>query len=153
MIWGQQAFGKYIKTTTALANIGPHSVGYLIIGVADSEEDAIRIQEIYDIQCQKYNNFNIFGIEHEAKKVGKSLDEYFSFIVSKIKSQPITEKFKSTLSRNIRLINYFGKSIIVITIKADEPAIYNEKYYERRGNDTIELKSSEFTTLFKRFHH
>lgn len=34
----------------------------------------------------------------------------------------------------------------------DEPVIYDERYYERRGNETIELKPSDFTALYKRFH-
>ncbi|MBU4357555.1 MAG: DUF262 domain-containing protein [Planctomycetes bacterium] len=150
----ETAFGKYIKTASAIANIGPSSVGYLIIGVADCVSDAEKIEATYGVSRQKYNNFYVFGIEHEAAKAGKSLDDYFNFVVSKIKSQPIIDDFKSQLTRNIRLINYFGKSVFVITIKSlDEPVIYGEKYYERNGNETKELKPSEFPSLFKRFHH
>lgn len=148
-----RAFGKYIKTASAIANIGPNSIGYLIIGVADSNEDAVRIRQLYDIESKRYNSFDVFGIEHEAKKLGKNLDDYFSYIISKINTQPITDEFKNNLTRNIRLINYFGKSVLICTIRSQEdPVIFGDKYYERNGNKTVELAAKEFSTLFKRFH-
>ena len=147
------AFNRFIRTSTAMANNGPGSIGYLIIGVADSESDAKRIKDFYKVDGKIYNRFYIFGVEHEAHRLGKSLDDYFSLIVSKIKNQPIQDSFKSQLNRNVRLINYYGKSIFVFKISSlDEPVIYNEKYYERNGNETIEIKSSDFSSLYKRFH-
>lgn len=42
-----KAFSNYIKTATAIANIGPKTKGYLIIGVADKTSDSNRIKDIY----------------------------------------------------------------------------------------------------------
>lgn len=105
------------------------------------------------MECITYNGFDIFGIEHEAIAIEKNLDDYFSFIISKIKNQPIPEEFISTLTRNIRLVNYFGKSVFVFTIQSlNDPVIYDEKYYERCGHETVEIPVRELGNLFKRFH-
>lgn len=103
-------------------------------------------------ECVTYNGFDVFGIGHEAAAIGKNLDDYFSFIISKIKTQPISEEFISNLTRNIRLINYFDKSVFVFTIQSlSDPVIYNEKYYERCGHETVEIPVKELVNLFKRY--
>lgn len=148
----EKAFSKYIKTATAIANIGPKTKGYLIIGVADKTSDSNRIKELHSAECVTYNGFDVFGIEHEANALSKSLDDYFSFIVAKIKVQPISEEFISNLTRNMRLVNYFGKSVFVFTIQSlSDPVIYDDKYYERNGHETVEIPVRELGNLFKRY--
>lgn len=149
----ENSFSKYIKTCTAISNLGPDTTGYLIVGVADSLADANKIKTFYNIESRTYNSFHVVGIEHEATRMGKSLDEYFSYVISKIKNQPTSDEFRNSISRHVRLINYYGKAVLVFRIKPlSEPVIFNEKYHERRGNDTVELKPADFANLYKRFH-
>ncbi len=152
--FSEKTFGNYIKTCTAIANIDCNATGYLIIGVADSESDSKKIMRKYKIDRVEYNRFFVTGVEHEAVLLNKSMDDYYNFIISKIEKQPISDEFKNLLERSVSLINYFGKTVVVIKITSlNDPVIYDQSYYERKGNRTVKVATQEFPVLFKRFHN
>jgi hypothetical protein len=145
-------FQKVIRTLTAMANIGPNTVGYVIVGIADDEEAAKRIEAIYNTTATVFNRFHITGIQGEASKYKNGLDGYFQFIIQKIASMPISEADKNQISRNIRLINYYDKSILIFQIESrNEPSIFDGKYYIRKGPNNEPIPPEEYPDLFRRF--
>jgi len=147
-----KAFSKVIKTLTAIANIGRDSVGYVIIGIADNEADRDRIKELYSSKDVQFRNFNITGIQGEAEKYHGNLDDYFHYIIQKLNNQNIEDRVKTQLGKNIRLVSYHDCSLIIFKIESGEqPYIYDDKFYCRKGPNVEEVPSSAMHELFERF--
>lgn len=145
-------FQKVIKTLTAMANHNPGAIGYVLIGIADNVKDAKRINELHAITPTVFSKFNITGIQGEAEKYHKTLDAYFQTMMQYLKKEPISETIKSQISKDIRLVRYFDKTVLVFRVKAGkEPAMYDKKYYTRNGPNTEEVMSEGFAELFRRF--
>jgi len=145
-------FLKVIKTLTSMANLGPGIAGYVIIGIADNEQVANKIKELYGFEHSKYNKFFITGIQGEASKHKNELDGYFQFIIQMVAKAPITDADKNQITRNIRLINYYDKSVIIFRIEGSkEPSLFDGKYYIRKGSNTCLIEPTEYPDLFKRF--
>jgi predicted HTH transcriptional regulator len=146
-------FDKIIKTLTAMANHSPNATGYVCVGVADNDETAKKIEDLYSVQAVEYKNFKITGIHHEAIKLQGDLDKFCRWIIQKIQEQPITETTKDSISRSIKIINYFEKDVVIFELKArkDQPTSYGEKFYQRSGSSLQEIKFQEYVELFNRF--
>ncbi|WP_287796951.1 DUF262 domain-containing protein [Idiomarina sp.] len=143
---------KVVKTLTAMANTFPNSKGYCLIGVADSQATADRYQKIYNDGYQTYSSFFITGVDSEANKHYGNIDKLFTKVVQLIKAQPISERDKDNLSRNITTVKYFDKSVVVLKIESgNEPSIYDGKYYVRHGSNVDEVLPENFGQLFARF--
>lgn len=151
--FNQKLFSKVIKTLTAMANMGPGNIGYVIVGVADNIGDAIAIENLYNIKKHKYNHFYITGIQGEANKYHKDLDSYYQKIIQLIQKEPIEDLYKTQISRNIRIINYYGHSVLIFKIMSEEqPALYSNMYFERNGANLKNIDPSQYPNLFKRFY-
>lgn len=145
-------FSKIIKTLTSMANTLPGANGYCILGVADTIETANRHKEIYGKDYITYSSFKITGVNDEAEKYSGDIDKYFTKIVQLIKNQPISDRDKDNLSRNITSVKYFDRDCIILKIEADTiPSIYDGKYYVRHGSNIDEVKPENFGDLFARF--
>ncbi|OOE51607.1 hypothetical protein BZG12_12005 [Salinivibrio kushneri] len=146
-------FSKVIKTLTAMANTLPGATGYCILGVADTKGCSERHKEIYGGNPVPYLSFRITGVNGEAEKHHGSVDKYFTKLVQLVKNQPISERDKDKISRNIASVRYFDKEIIILKIESGEtPSIYDGKYYVRHGSNVDEVKPENFSELFARFH-
>lgn len=151
--FNQDCFSKVVKTLTAMANTQKDSVGYCIIGVAENRTTADRFTALYKSQPREYSNFYICGIEDEAKQHHKGIDRYFTKIHQIVKNEPISERDKDNILRNISLIQYFDKSILIFKIESGEkPSIYNDKFYVRHGSNISEVHPAQFSDLFARFN-
>lgn len=143
---------KVFKTLTAMANHGPGNVGYVIIGIADKEEDAKRFKSIYGSDPINYEKFHITGVEEEANKHHKSVDAYFRKITQDISSEPIPDEAKNQISRDMRLVRYDDKCVLVLKIESGrEPYMYDEELYERHGNTVAKVESKHYSHVYQRF--
>lgn len=144
---------KIVKTLTAMANTFPdEGTGYCILGVADKESTAKHYKKIYKSSYQVYSNFYVTGVESEANKHFRNVDDFFTLLIQKIKEEPITEEYKDYICRNVVTVKYFDHTIILLQIKAlSEAAIYDDKFYVRHGSNVSEVKPREYSTFFARF--
>ncbi|WP_413517115.1 DUF262 domain-containing protein [Photobacterium phosphoreum] len=143
---------KIIKTLTSMVNSLPDSTGYCVIGVADSKDDAKRFESYYNEKPVKYSNFYITGVDSEAKKEHRNIDIYLKKINQIISDEPISDRDKDFICRNITTISYMGKTVIILKLEVDStPSIYNDKYYVRYGSHIEEVKPKNFGELFDRF--
>jgi hypothetical protein len=123
-----------------------------LIGVADSKATADRYQSIYNSEYVSYSSFFITGIGAEANKYHDDIDKYFTKLVQLIKNQPISDRDKDNLARNITTVRYFEKDVIILKIESDDkPSIYDGKYYVRHGSNVDEVPAENFGQLFLRF--
>lgn len=144
---------QILKTICAIANIGPKSEGYIFIGVADKEADAIRIQKLDGVQPIKVSTHSVVGIDREASSLGISLEDYCRRIVSFIKSSSLSDFLISSVLSNIDIIDYRSLSVIRIKIPSqNEISYYNDEVYERQYNNTEKVESPKaIMSIAKRF--
>jgi len=148
----EDAFAKVFRTLAAMANHGPGVTGYVIVGVSDNSATAAKLQSLYGVTPVSYQRFMITGIDHEAATLPKQLDSYFLSITQRLADSPLTQWAKDQIGRDIRLMKYFDRSLVIFKVVAgSEPCAYGGKYYERRGPNVVEVKQEEYVTLFRRF--
>lgn len=145
-------FSKIIKTLTAMANTLPKSTGYCILGIADSAKTAKAFEKRYSAKTVNYSNFWITGVDEEAQNYHQDTDVYFTLITQLIKTQPISDRDKDYIARNVTTIKYFDKTLIIFKIESGQvPSIYEKQYYVRHGSNIEEVQPENFHILFSRF--
>ncbi|MFJ5361066.1 DUF262 domain-containing protein [Pectobacterium sp. CHL-2024] len=147
-----ELFSKVIKTLTAMANTLPGATGYCVVGVADTKQSAERHKKIYGSESISYSTFYVNGIDDEAARYHKDVDTYFTMLTNLVKSEPISDRDKDYISRNISTVRYFDKTVLIFKIESDsKPSIYGSQYFVRHGSNISEILPENFSTLFSRF--
>lgn len=150
--FNEKAFHKVIKTLTSMANNGPRKKGYVIVGIADNDNDASLFESVYKVSCSTYNHYKISGIEFEAKKRHSSVSSYFTKLRDLINNQPIEDFTKDYILQNMRLINYYDKSLLVFEIEStNKPLLYDKKYYCRKASSVDEIQPENYIDLFSKY--
>ena len=152
--FNEPLFRKVVRTLSAIANQGPFSLGYVIVGIADQPSDALRYQEVYPGQeVLDFDGFKITGIDSEVMHHYKGYDDYFSRIVQKLNAiKEVDTDFRKSLGQNLRLLRYRSKTLLVFRVKGTErPVFYADRVFMRIGPTTIEAKPRDLFELFRKF--
>ncbi|QWF77272.1 hypothetical protein HUW46_00662 [Amycolatopsis sp. CA-230715] len=144
---------KILKSITAIANDGPDSVGFLVIGVADNKEDADRIRQLDGVESVSYRGYEVVGIGREAEIYGKSLKEYFDWISDKIAGAKLQDNLRTQVSSSLTLIDYHGCAVLLIKVNCSEgPFFYDDQIYERHGSGTkLVTQGDGWRRIYKKF--
>lgn len=143
---------KIVKTLTSMANEQRGAIGYVLLGVADSRDQSKLIDGKYATESKEYGGFYISGVDGEIKRNYSGSDAYLKKIVGAVKVQPVAEEVKAQVVRSIRVVRYYGKEVVVFRTKAaSEPLSFDDKYFERHGNQVIEVRGAQLAALFRRF--
>lgn len=141
-----------------MANTGKNTTGYVIVGVADKKSDSQKYERKFGTLSKQFNSFFITGVDGEIEKNYRSADEYFNKVKQAIEKEPIDSYTISYITRYMRLVNYYDKSILVLSLKSsDKPLLYNGKFYERRAANVHEIVEdnevlpNDMIGLFERF--
>lgn len=148
----EDSFEKILKTLVAIANLRKGVTGYVIVGIAEDEKTAIRVQSITGETPVKFENFFVTGIQHDSAVLGKDLDQLFQMITDKIRSSEISEPLRDFLARQVKLVRYYDKAILILESAAQaEPSHIQGRYFIRHGNQLVEVRSENYGELFRRF--
>jgi hypothetical protein len=148
----EDSFEKILKTCVGIANIRRDGRGYVLVGVVDKAATAQRVEALYGIAARPYDRFYITGVEHEAKALGKNLDQLFQQITEKIKASPVSDSLKGYLARNLKPIRYFDYTIFIFDVQAQtDPSHYGGAYYERNGAQLDLVQPTDLIRLVRRF--
>lgn len=153
--YDKDVVSQIAKTLSAMANRGPGTNGYVMIGVTDDLRTADQIKREHKIEAKKFRHFSIFGIDHEAKIASyrKGLDSYFQHVQQEIKNQPLTVAYRDKILSDMRLFQYFDRHIVLLKVTAiDEPCAFNDEYYQRSGSNADKFEGEGLKQLFKRFY-
>lgn len=143
------------KTIAAMANHGPGSTGYVILGVADDVPTAQALTRHYKIAPKVFRGFHVFGVDHEAslKDYRKGLDSYLQQLRQNLETQPLSPAYRTELLAKMRMVQYFDRHVVVLQVTGmDEPCAFDSKYYQRSGSDIREVTGEELKRLFRRFY-
>lgn len=148
----KKLFPRIINTLCAIANVGPDADGYIFIGVADTESDALKIKELDEIQFIKVGNRYVVGIERELNFLKQNIEAYVSKILTIIKESKLSEPLKSSLLSQIDTIEY--KSFTVIRIRVPRQtsiSFVDDIAYIREGSSTIEANGKRLLAINNNF--
>lgn len=144
---------KVLKTLVAINNVGSNKVGYVIIGIADNEQDAKKYQDLYGIEYSMEGDFPIVGVEHDAKALNMSLDRYTHSIKELIsESDKLQQSYKQHIIKNIETPLLYNKQLIIFKTHFDSPQTFDNKYYVREFTDVRELKNEEIPGLMMTYY-
>lgn len=144
---------KVLKTLTAINNAGPVRAGYVIVGVADTEEDANKYQQEYGIKYTMVNELPLCGIEHDAIAINQDIDRYTHTVKEYIKQcTSIPEAYKMHILTQMKTPIAYGKHTFVFKTNYTEPVPYNNDYYLREFSDVTQLTPAQIPTLFTNYY-
>jgi hypothetical protein len=92
---------KLMKTTCAIANIGPDSTGKILVGVTDKKADSDRAAEIDGVIPKKVGKRFVVGVAREAKRVKLSVEKYFALLRDGVKNSALSEPLRGEILSNI----------------------------------------------------
>lgn len=149
----ENSFNKILCNISALANLGKDKVGFLFVGVTDKEADTIQVEKLDGLaNVPRYHDFGIVGLEREAKIKDVNLDQYISYITSRISSSNLDSALKTRITKDITPITYHGHTVLMITVTSgSEPVYFNEKLYQRDGANCVEVVGSRQRDIYKLF--
>lgn len=134
---------KCIKCLTAAANKGVNSHSYIIVGITEGQQSFEDFKNFYGTtKGARFENTNFFitGIDEEVKRFyGGSIDKFQNEILSIITKSPIEEDIKHFISTNIKFPRYYDTTIMMLELTSDKPVTYDDKYFERQGNNIVEV--------------
>lgn len=135
---------KCIRILTAAVNKGPNVSGYVIVGICETEQSFEEFKRYYATsKGTQYQNtqFYITGIDDEVKKFySGSYDKFQNEILNIIRNEPIDDSAKHYILTHIRFPRYYESTLMILELKSDtSPVTYNDSYYERQGNNAIEV--------------
>lgn len=152
--FNEELVKKCVEILTAEANAGPRTKGYILVGVADNKNAADFWKNRF---CSSYQSvegldFHVVGLNKEIATYYKNGDEFIRKIKQVIKSCLVSEDVKKYILMNMKLVQYYGRDILVLELQSDkEPLPYADDYYVREGNDTNKLTTAQAISLSKRF--
>lgn len=149
----ENAFEKVMHTLVAMANISKNSIGYVVIGVADKEDDKNQFERLYHNIAKKFQGHWITGVQNEAQNYPKAHDGYLMAIKEKIRQSPITPiYYKDDILSNIDYFSYYDKEILILKIqgRGQEVAKYDGKVYQRQGTSTELVSADREAIIWKR---
>ena len=144
---------KVLKTLTAINNVGPNKVGYVIVGIADDEEDAKVYAEKYIDKYYMEGNFAVIGVEHDARATGMNLDRYTHTVKEYIKnSNMLSEDYKQHLLTNMKTPLLYGHQLFIFKTEFDKPTTFENAYHIREFSDVRKLSTEEIPVLFENYY-
>jgi hypothetical protein len=137
---------KLTKTICAIANIGPRSSGAIFLGVADSESDRLRIEELDDIRPREVGKRFVVGVDRELKYLGCNLEHYKRRIVQHISASGLSEPLRTSVTSAIDCVTYRGLQVICIWVQPQNQASHvDDVLYVRVGSETQRVHGFERT--------
>jgi hypothetical protein len=147
----EDSFEKICATLTAMANVGPDAVGYVAIGIADSQADAARASSLDGIAAVVYRGFHVVGIEREATVRAQTINDYWSWLIQRLRVA-LPSPLGSIVASSSRLVSYNERAVALLKVSSvGKPVFFNGNLFERSGSDTLRLDQEDFFRIASRF--
>jgi hypothetical protein len=144
-----------VETICGIANVGPHSNGYVYLGIADKQDDAARIQQLDAVKpltVASALGVYIVGVDREARVIGQPLDKYMRVIGDAISSSALSEPLKTQVMSSIDVIDYRGLAIVRIAVpKQASVSFLAEDCFFRQGSATHKATGPQIAALIGAF--
>lgn len=144
---------KILKTICGIANIGPSSVGKIIIGVTDKAEDAVKIQQLDGVEPRRIARRSVVGVNREAVRLGISVERYVAKWKETIRRSTLSPTLRDSVLSNMDYNSFYGLGILVITIPSQNELSYlGDEVFWREADSTKRAETpKQIAALAKRF--
>jgi len=143
---------ELIETICGIANVGPDADGFIFIGVADKEADAIRINLLDKVDVKVINNRFIVGIDRELPLLKGNHDDYVNKLLGKISSSLLSDPLKSQVLSQFDIVDYKDLTIIRLRIpKQKELSFVGKDSFIRENSNTLKLEGPKLLAANKIF--
>lgn len=143
---------KIIHTACAIANNGPDRSGVLLLGVADTEADKNRVEQLYGTTARSVGRKYVVGVRREADALGESMEAYFGRLKTAVQDSDLSEPLKSAVLASIGFNDYFGLGIVIVNVPAQVVvSTVGERVFARSGDSTIEVTGRALVDVASRF--
>lgn len=136
---------KMVKTLTAMANTDCTKNVYIIIGIADNENDVKDFENHYNVHCVTINRSYV-GIDAEVEKYfNNNSDNYENAVKNVIENCPIEDSVKNDILCNSGTIEYCNRGLMVLKYKNPGKVVkYGGKAYVRHfSNNSFLVEETE----------
>ncbi len=150
----ETVMSKVINTICAMANNGKSNgiAGKILIGVADTEAHADRVQELDDIRPVKIGGRYVVGITREMRILQYTPEQYVSMWSTAIRNSTLSEPLKGSVLTSIDYHDFHGLGILIISVpEQNEISSINGKVYWRDVESTEEATGLKIADIAKRF--
>ncbi|MGW5148207.1 DUF262 domain-containing protein [Rhodococcus koreensis] len=144
---------KVCKNICAISNNGPNQDGVVILGVADKESDANRIQKLDGVKPIIVGKKHVVGLTREATALGISPEDYFTIWRDGVSNSKLSNPLRSEVLSSMTWSNYHGLGLIVIRVpKQRETSYFDNDVYVREADTLVKVSSpKEIVDVSKRF--
>jgi hypothetical protein len=150
---------KCVEILTAEVNKGPHTTGYVLVGIAEAK-DIEAYKKFYGITSKvlPYQNTNLYpiGLDNEINRFyDGNADHFIRDLRAVVEKTPVTVEVQSYIMTHLKLITFQGKSILMLRLESqNSPIFYDNELYERKSNDTIKAQNAaEAGAIIARFNN
>lgn len=145
-------FGRVIETICAIANNGPDRSGTVLIGVADKDADATRVETLYGVKPRRVGRRKVVGVRREAEALGESVEAYVQRIRDSILNSDLSEPLKGHLLSSVTFNDYYGMGVVVIRVPAQaDVSNVGDHVFVRQVDQTVEATGLQLLNIQKRF--
>jgi hypothetical protein len=145
-------FEKLIATACGIANNGPERSGALLLGVADDEQDARRVETLYGVAARPVGSKFVVGVRREADARGETMEQYFARIRDAFANSTLSEPLRGGLLASMSPNDYFSSGLIAINIPPQtEAASVGDRVFVREGDSTVEVTGAAMMQVARRF--
>lgn len=151
--FNNELLSKIVRTLTAMCNSHTGD-NYVILGVADNDQDASRHNQTYGSTARKYENFYVTGIREEAVKFHRGLDQYQQHLQQFIEKEPVNDDVRRIIQRNVVFMKYYNKDVVLFKLsRSKNPMYYDNKIFVRKlaNTDPTPISPDETFAFFDEF--
>lgn len=139
------------ETTVGMANGGNGFEGYVLVGVADKQADALRIKQVTGRDCPEVESRFITGVEADMDQLG-TLDDVLLWFTDKYKACKVDARLEAQVLRDVRVAKIAERTVIILKVTdVGEPVTVNNAFFTRSGSQTLEVAAADVGKLFARF--
>ena len=150
-----EVYTRVIETICAIANSKPEKDGFVLVGVADRDEHAHKIEELDTVSPRKVGKRYVVGVSREAVLQGGTVESYVNGWKTAIRESGLSEPLKSSVLTAIDYNDYYGLGVLIINVPGQkDPSYLNDKMYTRDVDETKEIKDPQrIAAVCRRFYN
>jgi hypothetical protein len=143
---------RILETICGVANVGPESEGFIFIGVADKEQDSAKIQQLDGTVPVRIGQRYVVGIDREVKVLKTNTESYVEKILGAIRAAELSEPLKTQVLSKIDVIEYRGKTVVRITVPAQQQVSFlGSDAFTRQNSQTVKVQGKPLLALHDLF--
>jgi hypothetical protein len=143
---------EIVRTLSAMANHGRDATGYVVVGIADTEADARRVEQLGGGESPLVSGHYVTGLDLDIAQHGGSLDKLLLWLTSKVQASSMDADLRSQVLRDLRAVAFESHSVLLLRVRSVADAVpFGDKFYERQGSQTVEVPGGQVGRLFARF--